>query len=86
MSLSKPKLERFLQQLVPDMKRSELNYVHAMVDMNQDGLIEFKEFSTAVKECRTVGAAARTGGGLHSSTSRLNLSAFCGLGVHSGDV
>ena len=60
--LNKRQLERFLQTLIPDIKRSEINYVHAMVDSNDDGVIEFKEFSVAVKECRMVGAAARTGG------------------------
>ena len=31
------------------------------VDLDGDGLIEFKELNAVVKECRTVGAAARTG-------------------------
>jgi hypothetical protein len=102
MFLNKRQLEKFLQTLVPDIKRAEINYVHAMVagvgalfttslfctlikppvddkpvrwwtsqydgpcnqssdtrecgqehpyaaDQNDDGVIEFKEFTVAVK-------------------------------------
>ena len=34
---------------------------YSEVDLDGDGLIEFKELNAVVKECRTVGAAARTG-------------------------
>ena len=39
MVLDKRRLERFLRMLMPDIKRSEVNYVHAMVDANEDGVV-----------------------------------------------
>ena len=45
-----------------------------------------RKLADNLSDLRAQVAANQRGWGLHSSTFRLNLSAFCGIGVHSGVV